>query len=278
MQDENQGSDGNGAQPSGPTDGVEAGAAPGPGQGPAAAALPLFYRAPEPVHEQRFGGKGLRKEGDFHFAAKAHAVAVHMQEFRFAAAHYPIVFSDDAAVMPLAVLGYREGRNLFVDAQGKWAEGAYVPAYVRRYPFVIGRGAKPEEPILYLDRDSDMLVDMASEADSGSEVEPLFVEGGPSERVKRALEFCGAFQRQTPLTQAFVDAIEKHSLLETKEIRLDLPKGQQQLLTGLRIIDEAKFNALPDEEFLSWRRQGWVAAVYWHWASMDNFRRMVRMG
>jgi SapC protein len=201
-------------------------------------------------------------------------VALHMQEFRFAAAHYPVVFSDDAVAMPIAVLGYREGRNLFVDAQGQWAEGAYVPAYVRRYPFVIGQGAKPDEPILYLDRDSDIVVDMADEA----EADALFVDGAPSERVKQALEFCGAFQQQAPLTQAFVDAINKHDLLENKEIRLDLPKGQQQLLTGLRIIDEAKFNALPDEEFLVWRRQGWVAAVYWHWASMDNFRRMVQLG
>ncbi len=275
MQDENQGPGGNGAQPSGHTDGAGTGMAPGEGQG-AAAQLPLFYSAPEPLQEARFAGKGLRKTVDYRFAAKAHAVALHAQEFRFAAAHYPIVFSDDASSMPLAVLGYREGQNLFVDAQGQWTEGAYVPAYVRRYPFVIGQGPKPEEPILYLDRASDILVDMPAEADGGADVDPLFVEGAPSERIKQALEFCGAFQQQAPLTLAFVEAIGKHELLETKEIRLELPEGKHQLLTGLRIVDEAKFNALPDEEYLNWRRKGWVAAVYWHWASMDNFRRMVR--
>ncbi len=269
MTDKMKSQNGNGTSPS-----AAPGQAPDPKGAPAQQPLPLFYSAPVPVHEKSFGGKGLRQEGNYSFAAKAHAVAVHMQEFRFAAAHYPVVFSDDEVAMPLAVLGYREGANLFVDAQGKWTEGAYVPAYVRRYPFVIGQGAKPDEPILYLDRESDMLVDMADEP----EAEPLFVDGAPSERVKKVLEFCGAFQQQAPLTQAFVDAIAKHGLLETKEIRLDLPKGQQQLLTGLRIIDEAKFNALPDEEFLAWRKQGWVAAVHWHWASMDNFRRMVVRG
>jgi len=263
MTDKEIGQEGNGAAP----DKAQASKAEAPPPPP----LPLFYRAPAPLHEKAFDGQGLRKEGNYNFANKAHAVALHMQEFRFAAAHYPVVFSDDAVPMPLAVLGFREGQNLFVDGEGKWAEGAYVPAYVRRYPFVIGQGAKADEPILYLDRECDILVDLKKEPDA----DPLFAEGAPGERVKQALEFCGAFQQQAPLTQAFVDAIAKHSLLEAKEIRLDLPKGKQQLLTGLRIIDEAKFTALPDEEFLNWRRQGWVAAVYWHWASMDNFRRLV---
>lgn len=234
------------------------------------AKLPLFYRAPAPVHEKAFSGKGLRKSGGFGFAAKTHAVAVHMQEFRFAATNYPVVFSDDVETMPLVVLGFREGQNIFVDDKGHWAEGTYVPAYVRRYPFVIGQGAKKDEPILYIDQECDSLVELADEPDADA----LFAEGAPGERVKQALEFCGAFQQQAPLTQAFVEAISKHGLLEAKEIRVELPKGQQQLLTGLRIIDEAKFNALPDEEFLAWRAKGWVAAVYWHWASMDNFRRM----
>lgn len=255
-----------------------AGAAPqgapqGAGQGQAQE-LPLFYRAPEPLQADRFAGKGLRKAGNYSFAAKTHAVVLHAQEFRFAAAHYPIVFADDDAAMPLAVVGYRAGENLFVGADGQWTEGAYVPAYVRRYPFVTGQGAKPDEPILYIDRDCDLLVDLAEDP----EADPLFVEGGPSERTKQVLEFCSAFQQQAPATQAFVAAVQEHQLLETKEIRLDLPEGKHQVLTGLRLVDEAKFNALTDDVFLEWRRNGWVAAVYWHWASMDNLRRMARHG
>ena len=266
MQDRDK-TDGDAGSRNGPENAAQE-AAPGAG----AAALPQFYSAPEPLHEARFAGKGLRKAADFRFAAKAHAVVLHAQEFRFAAAHYPIVFSDDATAMPLAVLGFREGENLFVGADGLWAAGAYVPAYVRRYPFVIGQGAKPTETILYVDAASDMLVDLADDA----EADPLFVEGGPGERVKQAMEFCGAFQQQVPQTQGFVEAVAKHELLDTKEIRLELADGKHQLLTGLRIVDEAKFNALPDDVFLEWRKNGWVAAVYWHWASMDNFRRLVQ--
>jgi len=233
--------------------------------------LPLFYRAPEPVHEQRFAGMGVRKAGDYGFAAGAHAIPLHMQEFRFAAAHYPIIFSDDETATPLAIMGLREGRNLFIGADGRWADGCYLPAYVRRYPFAIGPGPKPEEPLLYLDRGSDLVVDLKEVPDA----DPLFDGSAPAPRTQEALRLCGAFQQQTPLTQTFLDALTQNELLTAKEVRLDLPGGKHQNLTGLRLIDEEKFNALSDEVFLSWRKHGWVAAVYWHWASMDNLRRLV---
>lgn len=235
------------------------------------AALPLFYKEPQPLHGAVHGGKGLRQPGDYRFAAKAHAVVVHAQEFRLAAAHYPIVFADDDSSMSLAVLGYREGHNVFVDEAGRWAPGTYIPSYVRRYPFASGQGAKSDEAILYIDAASDLLVDL--EADPTAQ--PLFAGGEPSEHTKRALEFCAAFQRQVPGTNAFVEAVKARELLQSREVKLDLPSGGNQLLTGLRIIEEEKFNALPDDVFLEWRRRGWVALVYWHWASMDNFRRML---
>ena len=69
--------------------------------------LPLFYKDPSPVHSVRHVGKGLKKPIDFGFAKKGHAVALHVQEFRVAAASYPIVFADEDPPMPLAILGIR---------------------------------------------------------------------------------------------------------------------------------------------------------------------------
>lgn len=236
-----------------------------------AAALPLFYKMPQPLHNERHAGKGLKVPGDYRFAAATHAVVLQAQEFRLAAAFYPIIFADEDLPTPLAVLGYRSGENLFVDAEGAWAEGAYIPAYVRRYPFATGQGAAPGEQLLYIDEASDLVVDL--EAEPGAE--PLFADGEPSAHTQKALEFCTAFQQQAAVTSAFVEAIQAHDLLETKEVRLDLPGGGKQLLTGLRVIAEDKFKALPDTDFLEWREKGWLPLVYWHWASMDNFFRMV---
>ena len=233
---------------------------------------PLFYKDPHPIHATRHAGKGLKKAENFGFAKEAHAVALHTQEFRLAAASYPIVFTDEDPPMPLAVLGVREGENLFVDEKGQWAAGTYVPAYVRRYPFATGQGVQEGEQILYVDEACERIVDREADPDA----EPLFVDGEPSERTEQIREFCAAFQQQAPVTIAFTEEIKKRDLLASKEIRLDLPGGGSQLLTGLRILEEDKFNALPDDVFLEWRRNGWLPLVYWHWVSMDNFLRLLQ--
>ena len=236
--------------------------------------LPLFYKDPHPIHNVRHAGKALRKPIDFGFARAAHAVAIHIQEFRAAATSYPIVFADEDPPMPLAILGIRDGENLFIDENGRWTPGTYIPSYVRRYPFATGQGVKVDEQILYVDEDSDLIVDCEADPDA----EPLFVDGEPSERTKEIREFCAAFQQQAPVTVAFVEEIRNRDLLGSKEIRLELPGGGSQLLTGLRVLEEEKLNALPDDVFLEWRRQGWLPPVYWHWASMDNFLRLLQRG
>jgi len=234
--------------------------------------LPLFYKDPHPIHNVRHAGKALKKPIDFGFARAAHAVAIHTQEFRAAATSYPIVFADEDPPMPLAILGIRDGENLFIDENGRWTPGTYIPSYVRRYPFATGQGAQQGEQILYVDEASERIVDCEADSDA----EPLFVDGEPSERTEQIREFCAAFQQQAPVTIAFTEEIQKRKLLASKEIRLDLPGSGSQLLTGLRILEEEKFNALPDDVFLEWRRNGWLPLVYWHWVSMDNFLRLLQ--
>jgi len=233
-------------------------------------ALPLFYRQPEPLNRDKHAGKGLKQPVNYRFAATSHAVILHAEEFRLAAAHYPIVFADDESALPLAVMGYASGRNLFVNGNGEWEPGAYIPAYVRRYPFASGRGANDDELVLYVDTASDLIVDVASVPGA----EPFLVDGQATERTKKALEFCVAFQGQVPITSAFVDELKGRDMLERRDVKLDLSEGQQRQLSGLRIIKEDAFKALPDDVYLQWRRRGWIGLVHWHWMSLDNFLRL----
>lgn len=240
---------------------------------PSSPAQPLFYEDPQPLHSSLHGDKALKRSADYRFAAKAHAVILHAQEFRTAATNYPIVFAGDDAAMPLALLGYRDSENLCVDQKGKWKPGAYVPAYVRRYPFAIGPGTRESEEILYLDVGSDLIVS----TDSDVQADPLFVNGKPSGCTQKALEFCVAFQQQIPETTAFVEALKTEELLVQRDVQLNLPSGESCTLTGFQLIATEKFDKLKDEIYLKWRQRGWIALVYWHWASLDNFARMATL-
>ena len=226
-----------------------------------AAELPLFYREPRPLDPARHARAGLVATRSLGFAAKTNSVPLAADEFYIAQAHYPIVFTQGKQPAPVAVVGLANEDNLFV-AGGKWRDGAYVPAYVRRYPFVFIRSGDDSKYIL--------AVDEAAEGYASDGGQPLFEGEEPTASTKHALQFCVEFQRQYEIAQAFAAAAEAAGLLT--EYRADIRRGDRVItLSGFRVVDEAKFNGLPDETFLNWRQRGWLALTYAHLMSMRRW-------
>src|SRR5262249_37939208 len=135
--------------------------------------FPVFYRSLTPVDPSRHAGKSLRQRIGYGFARGSHAVLLNGSEFEAAARHYPIVFTPAPQAAALCILGLRQGANLFVDRGGDWRPGSYLPAYVRRYPFIFHESADKQQFTLCIDETSGALED-------GSE-RPLFRNGQPTE-------------------------------------------------------------------------------------------------
>jgi hypothetical protein len=229
--------------------------------------MPLFYRDPQPLDPTRHGKAGLRTTRSLGFAAKTNSVPIAADEFYTAEANYPIVFTAGSPVSPVVVVGIANEQNLFVDANGAWRQGAYIPAYVRRYPFLFVRSLDGEQYALAIDEASE-----AFDRDRGETA--LFDGAEPSQATRNALQFCVEFQRQYDAGQAFAAAAEQAGLLI--EYRADLRRGDSTMsLTGFRVIDETKFNQLPDQTFLDWRKRGWVALAYAHLMSMRRWEALV---
>lgn len=223
--------------------------------------LPLFYREPQPLSSQIHADWRL-KEGDAGFTKDTPYVPIVVREFAAASRNYPIVFAaGDAA--PLAILGL-ERANLFVDA-GRWVEDAYVPAYVRRYPFGFGATTDPEGFALMIDAGSDRI---GKVGDDGA---ALFVDGQPSSLTQQALAFCDAFQADARSTAAFSAALRANELLTERRADATLPNGRKLGLNGFEIVDAEKFAALEDTTIAAWHRSGWLALVHFHLASLDRF-------
>jgi hypothetical protein len=229
--------------------------------------LPLFYKSPRVLDPARHAKAGLA-EGNLAFAAGTNSVPLAADEFFVAQGHYPIVFTAGANPTAVAVVGLASHKNLFVDGEGRWKTGAYIPAYVRRYPFVFVQGAE-NRLVLAVDEAADAYV-----AEGGRN----FFEGDqPSANVKRALEFCTAFQREFERAQAFSAAVAQQGLLIDYRADMRPRNGAPVALTGFRIIDESKLNAMPDDVFLEWRRRGWVAMAYAHLMSMHRWSALGMM-
>jgi hypothetical protein len=230
--------------------------------------LPLFYRKPRPLDARQHSGKKLKREADFSFARGTNSVPINAVEFPLIQRTYPIVFSGEATPVPLAVMGLRNNENLFVDDKGGWAPNAYVPAYVRRYPFIFMEGPGGLQFILCIDEESGFL--------TGGDGNILFEpDGKASALVQNALNFCSAFQGNHVQTREFGEALKKHNLLVENQANATLAGVEKISLGGFKIIDEQRFNALPNEVFLEWRAKGWLHLVYSHLMSMANWAGLV---
>jgi hypothetical protein len=245
-------------------------AASSPAPGPASLTeTPVFYRQPRPLEPVRYAGKSLREMTDFNFARASNSVPVNGVEFPPAMRNYPLVFTVSQPLAALAVLGLRDRENLFVEADGSWRADCYVPAYVRRYPFIFTQSPKGDQLILCIDDASDLLVEDASR--------PLFVNNAPSPVVGRGLAFCGEYQGQYNATQEFVAALEKHEILVHSQVQFALEPGRSVSLGGFRVVDEGKLNALPDPVFMEWRKRGWIPMIYCHLLSLSNWQRLAQL-
>jgi hypothetical protein len=227
---------------------------------------PLFYRDPVALSAERHGDLRL-VGGDFAFAQETNATPLMAEEFALASVDFPIVFAGEAAD-PVAVLGL-ERSNLFVE-EGRWEEGAYVPAYVRRFPFVFVE-AKDDAFVL--------AADMASgRFETGGEAgQPIFMDGQPSALAKDALAFCTEMMSAHRMTKAFVSALREADLLIAQQADIRLPDGRPVKLGGMQIVDRERFAKLDDALVVDWHRKGWLALVHFHLASLGRFEALLAL-
>lgn len=236
-----------------------------PDGGEASPALPLFYSNPHALTVERHGEKAISSTADYAFAQETNSVPLTAMEFSRAVRDFPIVFSAADPVMPVAILGLRGSKNQFVADDGVWKAGTYIPAYVRRYPFILMESTDKLQYTLCIDEVPSHF---------GDEGNKLFENGEPAEISKKALEFCSAYQGQHAFTLEFTALLEKYSLLVDNKASITLTSGETLSLGGFRVIDEEKFTALPDDVFLEWRQRGWIPLVYCHLLSMGNWQPM----
>jgi len=232
------------------------------------ATQPLFYLNPVPVQSDRH--QDLRiLPGPLDFAAKTNAIPLVVSDFAYAVHHFPILFAGDAAV-PMAALGFAQD-NLFI-TDGNWDPDSYVPAYVRRHPFIfINTGEENgDNYALGVDVDSPRVVE------GGDAGMPLFADGKPTDLIQDALQFCGQFTREHDVTVEFSKALVEQDLLDTRNATARLPSGAEVTLQGFKVIDGEKFSKLADDVVLDWHRKGWLALAHQHFMSLGRFGDLSR--
>jgi hypothetical protein len=177
--------------------------------------LPLFYNDLMPLNSRDHVNYRLNAPQGMTWLVNQHAVPLTADEFIQAQRHFPIVFSSGEGSVPLALMGLNEGVNTFIDDDGKLIDDVYVPAYARRYPYMLARLTPDAQDLsLCFDPTAGMLGDF-------KDGEKLFdEEGKPAAQVEGALDFCQKFEEAGAKTQAFIEELNKKDLLMDGEIAI----------------------------------------------------------
>jgi hypothetical protein len=230
----------------------------------------IFYQRPVALNRERHRQLRLTVSPDhFLFAARTNAVPIASSEFAEVARDYPIVFvgGETGPINVAALVGLRQDENLMVDEQGRWASGCYIPAFARRYPFILARTGA-DQPLT-------VCVDEVYKGLSNAFGEPLFDElGVETLLMKRVLDFLRSFHAESEQTMQFAQRLRELGLLVPKVIQIDRA-GHKQTLQGLWTVDESRLRGIADERVVELFHAGYLAWISAHLLSLGSLARLV---
>ena len=202
----------------------------------------LIYGKAQPVSSQRHKDWTVKRDDDYSFASDVNSVPLMAVEFTSAAPEYPVVFAgQDNNIMPVVILGVREQENLYLDENGK-ITAKYVPAFLRRYPFVFSSVDDGNNFTLCID-------ESYSGCHQDGVGERLFdADGEQTQYLKNVLEFLKEYQSHFNRTQAFCRKLKELDLLEPVGAKLTRPEGEQYTLTGFMAVNREKLKELEGEQ------------------------------
>ncbi|KKI19312.1 multidrug transporter [Sphingomonas sp. ABOLG] len=240
--------------------------------------LPLFYNGLEPLSSDLHADYKIRPAATAPFLTTQHAIPVTVDEFALVQRYMPIVFSAGEDSIPIALMGLNEGVNVFVDADGKLIDNTfYVPAYIRRYPYLLAR-LRPdaEELSLCFDPTSDTI----GQFDEG---EPLFENGQPSDVTKNILAFNEQFEQAGARTAQFMNELRESELLMDGEVSIQQEGFEQPFVyRGFQMVNEEKLQGLRGDQLRKMVQSGMLPLLYAHLFSLslmrEVFARQVQMG
>ncbi len=227
----------------------------------------LLYKDIQALNREQHQALKLQQSENCDFAASTHLVPVAGLEFFQAARHYPLVFiGEGSQATPIALLGLKQGHNGYLDDEQRWQANTYIPAFIRRYPFVLAQDEASNFTVCF---------DAAFTGWSEEQGKDLFDEQGRnSDYLDEMIQFLQNFTAEMERTRAFVEKLHALELLSPRAIKLSHSSGESFVLSDFLAVDEEKFLALADEQVLDLHRSGFLGWIYAHLMSLGNANQL----
>ncbi|MDA8707936.1 SapC family protein [Hellea sp.] len=234
----------------------------------------MFYQNPQPLTKEKhskFGVKQVTKP--FEFMSTQHFLPLTAPEFGAAAASFPIIFAGDER-SPLAVMGIRSGENLFVK-EGQFEQDFYMPAFARRYPFVLASDKENDRFVVCVDESAECVTNKSPQ-------QKFFDGADTSVFTQEAFQFLQNFERDRQATEQMINTFKELDLFEQKEMNFqgqnpDGSPAERQKIADYFAITEDRLKALPAAKLKEFTDNGYLAVAHAHMVSLGNWQRLVNM-
>ena len=227
-----------------------------------------MYKDLEIVNKENHKNQSVREIKDFSYAKNIMNAPITVAEFFEACKNYPIFFAKDkeenwfASVM----LGYKENENIFVDDKGNWDKLHYIPAFVRRYPFV------------FIEQNEQLLLGIEKEflsTDKKDESRKFFDDKNENtEFLNNVLTFLNQFQNDSIATKEFIKQLEEWELLEEKTATIINEKKEQFNINGFFIVNEEKLKHLSKKKKEEICNKNATPLITAHLISLSNIQKL----
>ena len=223
----------------------------------------MFYERVTPISSQQHRNWCVEGGDHYEFARHVNSIPLVAVEIPHAAREYTIVFAAAGeSVVPFVILGIKDQENLYITDAGGWSAD-YIPAFVRRYPFVFSETADGKFTLCV-----DESWDGCNQEGRGQR---LFDEQGErTPFLDKLLSFHSDYQRNAQMTKNYCDKLKELDLLDAKEANFTLANGEKAKLRGFMAVSREKLHALPAETLSELAKTGALEVTYAHLLSMNN--------
>lgn len=231
----------------------------------------LIYENVAPLSAERHTNMSVKMSGTYRFASRINSVPLLAAEFTAAAPDLPIIFAGEGDnIFPAALLGFGPEENLLVDADGQWRQG-YIPAFLRRYPFVFSESEDGSTFTLCIDEEFEGL-------NTDGIGERLFDSAGNrTQFVENTLGFVSQYQAQFNRTKQYCTRLMQLGLLKPAQARRGTANGQAVTVGGFSIIDRARLKEIGDVDLREMFDTDELEMSFVHLQSLANIQRLSQL-
>jgi len=227
----------------------------------------LMYESVVPLNSKLHADTCIEPTNNYEFTSGTNAVPLMAVEIPQAAGEFAIVFSvNEQEVIPVVILGIQNEQNLFLGENGQW-KSQYIPAFIRRYPFVFAAAEDKKTLTLCVD-------EKHAGVNAEGRGQRLFEDEKPTEFTQNVLKFLENYQKEYERTKVLGKHLQEHDLLEPTQVEVAFPSGSKFKLAGFHVVSREKMKKLTGETLSAMVASNELELIYMHLNSLRNLEHV----